>query len=86
MAGTEKQRSDKEWRPPAATRQRFIAWVEEIGGSREAAALLEVSRSYVDMIKSGDRTPGLRTAYRIEQLTGKRITMQAWVPIEGGRN
>ncbi len=64
---------------PAATRRRFNAWVEEIGGSREAARLLGVSRSYVDMIRAGSRSPGLDTAYRIEVLTDEKIRMQAWV-------
>lgn len=64
---------------PAATRRRFIAWVESVGGSRAASRLLGVSRSYVDMIKSGSRSPGLDTAYRIERLTDGAITMQAWV-------
>ncbi len=61
------------------TRKRFAAWVRSVGGSREAAALLGVSRSYVDMIRSGDRSPGMRTAHRIERLTGAQIPMQAWV-------
>ena len=30
-------------------------------------------------LRSGDRTPGLRTAHRIEQLSGMRIPMRAWV-------
>ena len=64
---------------PDKTRRAFVAWVEGVGGSREAARLLGVSRSYVDMIRSGDRSPGLRTAYRIEQHTDGEIRMQAWV-------
>lgn len=80
MNEEKKRHSDEQWRTPIATRRRFIAWVEEVGGSREAAALLKVSRSYVDMIRSGDRMPGLRTAFRIERLTENRIQMRAWIP------
>lgn len=64
---------------PASTRARFRAWVSSVGGSREAARLLGCSRSYVDMIRSGDRSPGLKTAYRVEKITRGAIKMQAWV-------
>lgn len=64
---------------PDETRRKFRAWVDSVGGSREAAERLGISRSYVDMIRSGDRSPGLVTAYRIERLTDGAITMQAWL-------
>ncbi len=73
-----KQR-DERGPAPAATRRAFVAWVSKVGGSREAARLLAVSRSYVDMIRSGDRSPGLVTAYRIERITDGAITMQSWI-------
>ncbi len=66
--------------PPAVTRKRFAAWIQKVGGSREAARLLDVSRSYIDMIKNGQRSPGLRTAEKIERLTDGAITMQSWIP------
>ena len=64
---------------PASTRARFSKWVASVGGSREAATKLGISRSYVDMIRSGDRSPGLKTAYRVEKITRGAIKMQAWV-------
>jgi len=79
----EKRKREERGQAPAATRRAFAAWVDSVGGSREAARLLDVSRSYVDMIRSGDRSPGLVTAYRIEVRTDGAITMRAWV--EGRR-
>jgi len=73
------KRRDERAPAPAATRRAFVAWVETVGGSREAARLLAVSRSYVDMIRSGDRSPGLVTAFRIEKRTKGAIRMQAWI-------
>lgn len=64
-----------------ATRARFAAWIESVGGSVAAARRLGVSRSYVDMMKNGQRSPGLRTAERIERETGGAIPMQAWVGV-----
>lgn len=60
-----------------SARERFIACVAAAGGSREVSQRLGVSRSYVDMIKSGDRFPGMRAAYAIEQLF--KIRMQEWI-------
>ena len=65
---------------PAAkktARERFIAAVEKAGGSRDVARMMGCSRSYVDMIRSGERRPGMRAAYAIEQLF--EIRMQDWV-------
>lgn len=71
---------------PARTRAAFKRWVSEVGGSRAAAALLHCSRSYVDMIRSGDRRPGLNTAHRIERLTDGKIRMPDWLsPTEPGK-
>ena len=60
-----------------SARERFIASVEKAGGSREVARMLGCSRSYVDMIRSGERRPGMRAAFAIEQLF--EIRMQDWV-------
>lgn len=73
-----------DYRPtPGATRKQFTRWVTTIGGSRAAAATLGVSRSYVDMIKSGDRSPGLVTAHRIARQTKGAIPMEAWIDEAG---
>lgn len=64
---------------PASTRATFKRWVSTVGGSRAAAALLRCSRSYVDMIRSGDRRPGLNIAHRIERLTDGKIPMSDWL-------
>lgn len=64
---------------PAVTRKRFADWVTIVGGSRVAAETLGISRSYVDMIKNGDRSPGLVTAHRISQHTDGLIPMEAWL-------
>lgn len=77
----EKRKREPRGQAPAATRRAFAAWVRRVGGSREAAALLDVSRSYVDMIRGGQRAPGLVTAYRIERRTDGRIRMQAWITL-----
>lgn len=79
MSSDEKRKREARGPTPAATRRAFVAWVDRVGGSREAARLLGVSRSYVDMIRSGDRSPGLNTAFRIERLTDGAIRMQGWI-------
>ena len=58
-------------------RDRFIECVKEVGGSKEAAKRLGVTRSYVDMIRSGQRRPGMNAASAIEAAFG--IKMQDWV-------
>lgn len=68
---------------PAPTRTKFNSWVAKVGGSRAAAAVLRCSRSYVDMLRSGDRRPGLDLAYRIERVTGGAIRMPDWLPATG---
>lgn len=64
---------------PEATRRRFAAWIRNVGGSAVAAERLGVSRSYIDMMKNGQRSPGLRTAERIERATDGAIPMKAWI-------
>lgn len=64
---------------PESTRRRFAAWIRSEGGSAVAAGRLGISRSYVDMIKNGQRSPGLRTAERIERATAGAILMKAWI-------
>lgn len=66
-------------RPPDSTRAQFARWITTTGGSRAAAEILGISRSYVDMIKNGDRSPGLVTAHRIAQQTAGGIPMEAWL-------
>lgn len=61
----------------AHIRAQFQTKVRSLGGSRRCAEALGCSRSYVDMIISGNRRPGMRTARAIEELFG--IPMQAWV-------
>lgn len=52
---------------------------------RQVARELGCSRSYVDMICSGDRTPGLRLVVEIERLYG--IPRTAWIAqSQGGRS
>ncbi len=63
----------------AATRRQFARWVTVIGGSRVAAEVLGISRSYVDMIKNGARSPGLVTAHRIARQTKGVIPIEAWL-------
>lgn len=65
---------------PAPTRAKFKAWVSEMGGSRAAAEVLRCSRSYIDMLRSGDRRPGLDLAHRIERVTDGKIRMPEWLP------
>ena len=60
-----------------SARERFIASVEKAGGSREVARMLGCSRSYVDMIRNGQRRPGMNTALAIERAFD--IRMQDWV-------
>ena len=61
----------------AKIRSIFEAKVRAHGGSRVSAESLGCSRSYVDMIITGTRRPGMRTARAIEILFG--IPMQAWL-------
>jgi plasmid maintenance system antidote protein VapI len=61
----------------AKTRERFRELVGGHGGSAAAAHALGCSRSYVDMIISGARRPGMKVARAIEELFG--IAMQEWV-------
>lgn len=70
----------------AHIRAQFRKKVRALGGSRLSAEALGCSRSYVDMIISGNRRPGMRTARAIEELFG--IPMQAWVdaPVPAGRS
>mgnify|MGYP000963484419 CR=1 FL=1 len=58
-------------------RERFVEAVEQAGGSRVVAAQLGCSRSYCDMIRAGQRRPGMRAAFAIQQLFG--IRMQDWI-------
>lgn len=69
--------------PPEGTRKLFTRWVAKIGGSRAAAEQLGISRSYVDMMKSGTRSPGLHTAHRIAHYTSGEIPMDAWLRLPG---
>jgi len=46
----------------------------------ELAELLEVSESYVYFFLNGERTPGLRSAAKLEQLAG--IPAREWVSSE----
>ena len=58
-------------------RDQFRQRVRAHGGSKASAVSLGCSRSYIDMIIKGDRSPGMKTARAIEVLFG--IPMQAWV-------
>ena len=60
-------------------REPFQIAVRQAGGATKAAALLECSRAYVDMIVSGSRRPGLNVAFRIEKVFG--IPMPDWVAV-----
>ncbi len=62
-------------KPPI--RLQFRDKVRKLGGSKVAARHLGCSRSYVDMIRGGQRTPGMRVAFVIEREFG--IRMQEWV-------
>ena len=61
-----------------SARERFIECVKEAGGSKKVAERLGVTRSFVDMIRNGDRRPGMNAASVIEEVFG--IKMQDWVP------
>ncbi len=74
-----RERAGPHQQPPAATRKTFASWVTQVGGSRVAAEILGVSRSYIDMIRLGTRSPGLKTAHRIAQHTAGRIPMESWL-------
>jgi len=60
-----------------SARERFIECVKEAGGSKKVAARLGVSRSYIDMVRAGQRRPGMNAAAAIEEAFG--IRMQDWV-------
>ena len=55
-------------------RQRYRSladYFEQTGKTQESLAVrLEVSRSYVSLLASGERQPGLRLALRIASITG----------------
>lgn len=68
--------ADDQNSPSQAARLRFIAAVKTAGGSAVVARRLACSRSYVDMIRGGQRTPGMRVAFAIEREFG--IRMQEW--------
>lgn len=63
---------------------RFRQWVEDSGlGHAKIAELIGCNPSYVSLLASGDRTPSLRTAARIEHLTRRLrrpILAVSWVP------
>lgn len=58
-------------------RRTFRLAVRSMGGSAEAAKVLDCTRAYVDMLCQGKRRPGMKVAYAIERHIG--ITMQAWM-------
>jgi len=60
-----------------SARERFIECVKEAGGSKKVAEKLGVTRSFVDMIRAGQRRPGMNAASVIEEVFG--IRMQDWV-------
>lgn len=60
-----------------ATREKFRKKVDEVGGPAAAALSLGCTPSFVHMVISGVRRPGMVTARAIEALFG--IPMQEWV-------
>jgi len=60
-----------------SARERFIECVKESGGSKKVAERLGVTRSFVDMIRAGQRRPGMNAASVIEEVFG--IKMQDWI-------
>jgi len=44
------------------------------------AGRLGISRAYLSMLTSGQKTPGLDLAVRIERATGGAVTAASWVP------
>lgn len=60
-----------------SARERFIICVRAAGGAKITAGRLGCTRSYVDMIRLGQRRPGMRVAFAIEREFG--IKMQDWV-------
>jgi plasmid maintenance system antidote protein VapI len=59
-------------------RKRFEAEIKKVGGPEQAALSLGVSRTMVDFLVAGDRSPGLELALKIEALYG--IPPKEWVP------
>lgn len=49
----------------------------------DAAAALDVTKSYVHMLRNGDVSPSFALAWAIEKWTKGTIVMQSWVPFMG---
>lgn len=67
---------------PASTRARFEVAVVQAGGARAVAQQLGYSRAYIDMIRKGERRPGLRPAVCFERSFG--IACADWIAEEMG--
>lgn len=58
----------------------FGLWVKNSEFTRkDVAEKLEISKSYVDLMCRGERTPGRALAVKIEKLTG--IPVESWDPL-----
>lgn len=60
-------------------RERLRDWIARSRLTQRAAAkLLGMHYTFLSQILSGDRSPALKTAVRIERVTG--IPVEAWMP------
>jgi plasmid maintenance system antidote protein VapI len=63
--------------------EQLVDWMRRRGFNKaDAARYLEFPAPYVSYLISGDRTPGLANAIKIERLTG--IPVEAWTVDESG--
>ena len=55
-----------------------MAWVEDVGGARDAARLLDCSTVSVYKWLSGERRPRPELAEKIEELSGGSVSKEEW--------
>jgi transcriptional regulator with XRE-family HTH domain len=47
--------------------------------SAEVAKALDLTRSYISMLKTGAATPGLHTAYAISKWSRGEVSFESWL-------
>lgn len=74
------KKTAKEPKSPKREKTVFAKYLEKKGlDTAGAAEALDLTRSYVHMLKSGAATPGLKLAVKIEQWSRRNVPCKSWV-------